>query len=225
MRTTPTRRRASVAAFGVATGLVALVGFGCGPRRGTGSGGGEGDGSSSMTDGETATSTTAPWVSSPEAWLGTYYWAHHGAFGELVTTPVPTRFPRLELRDDGTCILEMMHCADPDEPEWTSTFECTVHDDHVRMHNYEGSRIYNAHVVAIDWRFGPECGMLTEHHLTAAGAYGPMTIPWMRGRICVSDPCDPAVTDDPLLRSPWTYDLCPDEPTGCPCLHDDGPCP
>ena len=206
------------------TEAVALFfGLGCGPLRGGELMGGDGDGSSSMTDGETATSITfAPSV--PESWLGTYYWAQHDALGEAVQTPVPTRFPRIELRDDGTCTYEMMHCADPDSPEWTRSFECTLHDDHVRIVNYEGSRIYNAHIVAIDLRFGPECGVLTEYHLTDTGHYGPLPIPWVRGRVCVVNACDPGVRDDPLLRSDWTYDLCAGEPTDCPCIDEDRPC-
>jgi hypothetical protein len=188
----------------------------------------EGDGD----DGTTALATTAESATStsgadsttahelpPEAWLGEYYWvdydsAFYDQLGQVVTTPVPTRFPRLQLRDDGTCIVEMIHCADPSEPEWSSVFECTLHDDHVRMTNYEGSGIYNAHVLEIEWRFGEQCGQLDEYHRTASG-YGRMPVPWLRGRVCVVDPCDPAVVDDPALQAPWTYDLCPDP--DCPC--------
>jgi hypothetical protein len=200
-------------------GALVLVASGCGPQRAEmyekdGAGGG------ASTDGETATSTTAPAVPTPEAWLGYYHWTRHLDFGDVVTTPVPARFPSLEIRDDGTCVFEMMHCADADEPEWTRTFECEMHDDHVRLHNYEGSGIYNADVVAIDFVFGPECGELTEYHLTAGGAYGFMELSWMRGRACVVDPCELAAREDPLLRSEWTYDLCPGEPTDCPCLVD-----
>jgi hypothetical protein len=203
-------------------GALVLVSSGCGPQRAETYGAGGTAGGS--TDAQTATSTTVEPMLPPEAWLGHYHWTRHLDFDQVVTTPVPTRFPRLEIRDDGTCVFEMMHCADPDEPEWTSTFECEVHDDHVRMHNYEGSRIYNADVVAIDFVFGPECGELTEHHLTAGGAYGPMALQWMRGRVCVVDACDAAALDDPLLRSPWTYDLCPGELTDCPCPDTNDRC-
>jgi hypothetical protein len=160
----------------------------------------------------------------PEAWVGFYRWGW-GYEGEPISRPTAGAWLELEIRDDGTCIYSTVACTST-EPNWTEVYECLFHDGFVRMRNFDGSAMTHDGRLFIDFHFGTECGILHEYWIYDVDDYppNPRVSPWYRGRFCVIETCpedafDRDPHDSPILDEPWVYDLCPGEPTDCPCVE------